>query len=1033
MNAVPNVPWRDEFGLDSSSSSDFFASTDDIASLGTTAHIVRRAFADLALDGVLCDQKAPLIYFKWFAQPDPQNIVDLHRRFWNHGGAPILVVITPSEVQIFSGLSKPTYGGDAPSKRAGLVDTLKRASLEIQELLPSIKSGEFFRKHRKWFNPKGRVDQVLLDQLSATRKKLSVIDAGNATDEDLDALLCRLVFTCYLFDREVIGTRYLTDLGLHELNHLSDVLNSADSKTSLYLLLNKLAQDFNGDLFSDDLAAEAERLSEDHLAVVAEFFNATNVNTTQRSFLLYDFGLIPIETVSAIYERFLKSTDKKTGSFYTPRFLAEFVLDIALSRQPSLLDLRFLDPSCGSGIFLVGIFNQLAEEWRRANPNANNVVRSGALIKLLQNSIFGIDINPTACRITAFSLYLAYLDQMTPRDIQDLQQLGGVLPRLVVRLDRSNSAPSEGNIWCGDFFREDAPYPLNVDFVIGNPPWGSIADENSTAGQWSANQELVLPDKQIATAFMWKTAHHIGDDGRICLVLPYGTLFNHGTTAILSQKAFVSRHTLDLVVNLADYRNFLFSQAKHPALVMKYGKQTPDKKQQVEYWALKADWKATKAEIITISENDRATFTIESVLQDLESADAPQIWKRMTWATPRDRRLLDRLSDLPRLRDQVQQAREKSPNKHWLIAEGFQPTGSNDDSTKSSILELPTNLFVDADSPNLNLFLLEQDCARLESRQVSVRSGSNKTTRVFQSPHVLVAKGFKKIAFADFPVTFRHALRGIVGSAEDRDLLMFLTAYMRSQLAQYFLFHTSSNWGVSRSEVHVKELLRLPFPFPNDLSDPKRAKEIIEKVAQHIVSTSGKALDDWVDRSALVTSTQNEVEPLIYEYFDILPTERILIEDTVRLTIPSFQPGAQTKDVPAIQPSTKNDLEQYKNRLCDTLNAWAWRSTSQVNGTTISSQKIGIGVIILEKTERGNSEITHDGGTDLLSVLKYLQDAASVRVSTFELLRGVKIFDDNRLYIVKPLGRRHWSETAALNDADEIASSILMQPSVRSV
>lgn len=47
-------------------------------------------------------------------------------------------------------------------------------------------------------------------------------------------------------------------------------------------------------------------------------------------------------------------------------------------------------------------------------------------------------------------------------------------------------------------------------------------------------------------------------------------------------------------------------------------------------------------------------------------------------------------------------------------------------------------------------------------------------------------------------------------------------------------------------------------------------------------------------------------------------------------------------------------------------------------------------------------------------------------MNTFELARGVKVFDGDRLYIVKPLSRRYWTETAALNDADEIAGSILM-------
>jgi type I restriction-modification system DNA methylase subunit len=97
---------------------------------------------------------------------------------------------------------------------------------------------------------------------------------------------------------------------------------------------------------------------------------------------------------------------------------------------PSLLGRRCLDPACGSGIFLVGLFNRMAEEWKQANTEARNDRRARELRKVLC-SLYGVDINPTACRITAFSLYLAYLDQLSPRDIQELQQKGHKLPRLV--------------------------------------------------------------------------------------------------------------------------------------------------------------------------------------------------------------------------------------------------------------------------------------------------------------------------------------------------------------------------------------------------------------------------------------------------------------------------------------------------------------------------------------------------------------------------------------------------------------------------
>ncbi|MBN8592766.1 MAG: N-6 DNA methylase [Anaerolineae bacterium] len=1032
MSAIPNATWQEEFGIDSSSKPNFFSHKSEVDSRDTSVsyvHIVRRAFDILKLDAVWCDQNTPLVYFKLVDHIDRQAISDLHRRFWNHGGAAILVIISPNDVEVYSGLARPAIHLDYSTEGSGFVTSLTRASQELREFLPAVESGEFFRRHAKSFDPKQRVDQSLLVNLQATRENLAEIATDPAITEVLDAFLCRLVFVCYLFDRGVIGPTYLETLGLPVLPHLRDILGirpRSDAKECMYRLFHKLALDFNGDLFSDDLTAEANLLSAEHLDVVEAFFRATDVSTGQQSIWPYDFGVIPIETVSAIYERFLKSSDREQGAFYTPRFLAELVLDVALGDRQSLLGLRFLDPACGSGIFLVGLFNRLAEEWRRENPDAHNDQRASELIKLMRSSIFGVDLNPIACRITAFSLYLAYLDQLTPRDIQDLQQEGNALPRLVARLDQANSSLTEGSIWCGDFFRDDSPYPIDCDVVIGNPPWGSIADENSLAAKWCQRLQLPLPDTQIAVAFTWKAARHVSDTGRVCLLMPHGILFNHNRTSLDFQKAFVEQHSLDLVLNLTDYQSFLFSKARHPALVLSYRKQKPAKTHSVDYWTPKADWKVIKAEIITISEHDRAKLGIQTIRRDLDEEDAPQIWKQVAWATPRDRKLLDRLADMPRLRNYVRQAGEKAPNKPWLIAQGFQPFGQKDPQSSRREIKLPTNLFVSARSKHLNLFLLPEDCQQLSSNIVVTRR-KIRDTKIFEAPHVLVAKGFGSIAFVDFSVAFRHALRGISGPSEDKNTLAFLAAYMRSSLAQYFLFHTSSNWGVSRNEVLDKELLRLPFPLPVKSANPERAIQIIEEVAQLVVAAAKSAGDFWNNRLELVTSTQHKIEPLIFEYFDILPSERVLIHDTINLTIPSFRPSAQRPTIPSIEPSSLENMEQYTTLLSETLNNWARRSNAQVIGSIKRSSAMGTGLVMLEKVPRGGLPSFSDD-EDIFIALNQLRDTASVRANTFELMRGVKVFAGNRLYILKPLSCRHWTETAALNDADEIAASILMQP-----
>jgi hypothetical protein len=1025
--------WREEFGLDPADANLFFAGPSEVARRGSPssqAHVLRHAFKLLDLDGILCTEHAPLIYFKKVHRIDADAVADLHHRFWNHGGAPVLVLISRDEVHIYSGLVQPVERGDLAGRIPALVETLDRTSSALREFLPAVESGAFFRTHRSKFDPANRVDRALLDNLQQTRQILIEAAGAGRDTRVLDALLCRLVFACYLFDRDVIGPSYLQAIGFAEGRHLRDVLGlpRTRAKQLLYALFEKLGEDFNGDLFSTNLAAEARQIPVAQMETLSEFFHATRVEDGQRSFWPYNFAAIPVEVISAIYERFLQTSDRNDGAFYTPRFLAEAVLDVALAPMASLLDRRYLDPSCGSGIFLVGLFNRMAEEWKRSNPTvSSNDRRARELRNILCSSLYGIDVNPTACRITAFSLYLAYLDQLSPRDIQELQKKGHKLPRLVHY--RGESAETvEGNIWCSDFFDESAPYPADVDLVIGNPPWGSTASAGTPAARWcgASDRDCPIPDKQISAAFIWKAARHVRPDGRVSLVLPHGTLFNHSSSALNFQRTFFEHHAVDHVLNLTDYRFFLFADAIHPAVVITYRPLPPDNPQHaIEYWAPKADWLVMRAQVISVAPEDRSRLTNGEVLADLNGPDAPQIWKQRHWTTARDRRLIERLSLYSRLRDMVRQSREKATVKRWLIAEGFQPVGDSDDSGAAVTIRLPSRFFVKARSPRLELFLLHHDCVQLESVEQPVRAKSNKVTEIFKKPHVLVTKGFSA-AFADFDVSFRHAVRGISGPEEDRNLLAFLAAYLSSSLARYFAFHTSSNWGIYRPEVQVEELLRLPFPLPAELGDPSRARAIVNEVAEIVTRAAAKSEKLFASREEVVRQAQHSIEPLIDEYFDVMAQERVLVDDTITTIIPSVQPRLH-QVVETMQPSGDPERGEYLTQLTETLNKWSRRGTYRVHGFALASSSLGIGIVVLEKAPRGTAApAVPTGSTDLLEAFDRVRKAAAQDLNTFELIRGAKVFDGDRLYILKPIGRRFWTQTAALNDADEIAGTILM-------
>jgi hypothetical protein len=269
-------------------------------------------------------------------------------------------------------------------------------------------------------------------------------------------------------------------------------------------------------------------------------------------------------------------------------------------------------------------------------------------------------------------------------------------------------------------------------------------------------------------------------------------------------------------------------------------------------------------------------------------------------------------------------------------------------------------------------------------------------------------------------------LRGIHGPKEDRNLLIFLAAYLRTPLAKFFMLHTS-NWAVYRPEIHVQEILRLPMPFPGQLPDEKRGRAIVDRVAHIVDAASNQAGGNFLGRASAIKNATAEIEPLIEEYFDIQPLEKILIGDTLNVVIPSIQPTLNRMPVRTIKHSSAAQQAVYKKRVCGMLNQWAMNGQHVVRGRTVVSSTLGIGMVVLQKMLRSDSDKPmNDTDEDILHSLDRLRKAIPRRQKTIDPVRGLMVFEKNKIYVVKPIGQRFWTQTAALNDADEIAGTILM-------
>jgi hypothetical protein len=161
------------------------------------------------------------------------------------------------------------------------------------------------------------------------------------------------------------------------------------------------------------------------------------------------------------------------GEYYTPRWLADHVLEVAgYSGEP---DRRLLDPACGSGTFLVAAIGRI----RRWGESGRGRCRldEGELVRKVLANVVGFELNPLAV-ITAKANYLMAIGDL-------LRQTEGV--EIPVTLCDSildlppvghlRTSPTGGRAALSDF-----------DYVVGNPPW--IAWDNLPAGYRQATKPL---------------------------------------------------------------------------------------------------------------------------------------------------------------------------------------------------------------------------------------------------------------------------------------------------------------------------------------------------------------------------------------------------------------------------------------------------------------------------------------------------------------------------------------------------------------
>lgn len=497
------------------------------------------------------NEKPPVAQAFIYIADTPENnpaFAETHQKLWSWGGVPLVYRKLPGCVQLFRCAHGPDFVSKTGEPKCNPVKTLQLASAVSADPWWDV---EQLRNGTLWDNTQA-CNMLLSAEKSAHR---GLINAVKQLSDDLTKegilpkalrrkLLILSLLIAYLEQREVFKDGYLERF-LPGAREFFEVLANGEA---LVNLLEALEKRFNGNVFS---LSEADRERLRHSKQLGRFSKLVEGRESAGGQLslwkLYSFKDLPVELISHIYQLFVKDAD---SSVYTPPFLVRLMLEETLSwERLDRLQQRgeiILDPSCGSGIFLVEAYKRLVLHWRCRNQWEKPSVD---VLKGLLQQIHGIDLEAGAVELTAFSLCLGLCDALEPEVLRKSIKPFPLLAGKTLHHSCFFEAKEKGLV----------KRPIGV--VVGNPPFVSQLStpgaERSYASYKSTHGSL--PDKQLAYLFLHESMEMVTKGGVLSMLQQYNFLYNQQSLEF--RRSFISKWDVREVLDFISVRG-LFQKGK---------------------------------------------------------------------------------------------------------------------------------------------------------------------------------------------------------------------------------------------------------------------------------------------------------------------------------------------------------------------------------------------------------------------------------------------------------------------------------------
>jgi type I restriction-modification system DNA methylase subunit len=961
----------------------------------------------------------------------------LHRRIWNLGNVPFLMVRLPGEIRVYAGFHYDNSSDEVIlSEKSSDKQKLEARLSDFSAA--SIDSARIWRAQRQHLDTRHRVDTTLLENLKHLAQALAKHCAPVLDLEVAHALIGKFVYLRYLRDRNILDDAWLKKRDIT----LAQVFGAAATVSELSRLVEALESRFNGDIFHIDFGAKCP-LTDAHVQLVASVFAGGDVRVDSTTvfhqlhlrFQAFDFRHIPVETLSSIYEQFLhdQKKGKSDGAYYTPEVLADYLLSEINSVHKLQPGMKVCDTACGSGIFLVLAYRRLIEKELEATKNRSGSLDPVRLREILLESIYGVERQRDACNVTIFSLILTLLNYLEP-------------PALHANEKFKFPALLNDRIYCDDFFNPDLELPVpkgGFDVIVGNPPWIELKPDTKGedfARKWIAGEKLVkVKGNRVADAFAVKAGRLLDDNGIAGLLLPATTLFNLENKSF--RQSFFSEFAVARITNFANLRGNLFGKrAMLPTTTLVFAKsdETRSTKPIIHHGPFATNQVAANAEelwVLTIHSSE-----IQPVLQSDAATGETSVWKLALWGTLRDARSLDRLRQLyPLTLARFCERRgwgKRMPRQGAELRDISNVKKDKNNKPKETLVyckELKEEKRFDSDRFNqivgggLHFSIPKQALVKIADNECYVRErGGLSGLEINKPPHLLIPASWKNfLLFSEEYFVIPPRQIGISALPNHAEVLRAVTVYLASSLVDYFVFFQVPEWGVySTYPIVVLRAVRA-IPTPDFSDEQIKALANIHRDILQDEKTFRLASDDAPDASV----KQRFIDKAVFEALDVPDDVRVVVEDFRDNRLPLDNGYGALKKLG--KPPTNKELQAYGRALRDEMEGFLMGEAHPCVRIITSEDLVCCELQLLPTASTASQTIeVIDAGENSKgnAAHRKLRELLSEKFSQWAYIdRSLRVFKEDTVQVFKSPRLMDWTRTQALNDADAIIAEILAE------